>query len=178
MTVLPTVSGHITGVSLTPRYKTIFSSASLNTDCKLTSKNPERFIDLNVRKNIKYKLVRPTEIYCTKYLGKNVFALKTKSDIINSQPPLDNIVTENYESELNSYDDEMEKNIKVVKHVHHNSICAKGPESIVKKEDLPLLLDFSEGGCSNKPNTTDYLRSKQHSDDLTANIHSLSNLKV
>ncbi|XP_015374960.1 PREDICTED: uncharacterized protein LOC107169665 isoform X2 [Diuraphis noxia] len=175
LAILPTVSSHTTEVSLTPRYITIFSSAGLNKDYRLTSKYLERFKNPSVSNDIIHKPVSQTKIYHTKYLGKNMFSL-TSFGNVNSQP-LNNFETANQKSELSSGDDEMEKNIKVAKHIHQNSICVKGPETFVKKKDLPLLVEFSEGR-SNKPNTIDYLRSTQHSDDLTTNIHSLSHIKI
>jgi len=192
MTILPTVSSHTTVVSLdqsytdtalpaesstatimslASRYKTIFSSAALNTDYRLASKNLERFEDHSVSKDIKSKPIIQSNTDHTKCLRKNDFSLKTSFDNINSRPPLHNFVRG-----LSSRVDDMEKNIKVLKHVHRNAICLRGPEFIIKKEGLPVVAKLTEG-FSNEPNAT-YQESKQLNDDLTTNIDSLSNLQV
>lgn len=194
MTILPTVSSHITELSLeqsftdaalrpesstattmslASRYKTIFSSAALNTDYRLASKNLERFGDHSMSKDIKSKPVIQSKTDHTKFLGKNDFSLKTSFDNTNSRPPLHNFVRR-----PSSCDDEMEKNIKVIKHVHRNAICLKGPEFIIKKEGLSVAAELTEGRFSNEPNVTYYQETKQLNDDLTTNIDRLSNLQV
>ncbi|XP_001942883.2 golgin subfamily A member 4 [Acyrthosiphon pisum] len=195
MTILPTVSSHITVVSLeqsftdaalppksntatiislAPRYnKTIFSSAACNTDYRLASKNLERFEDHSETKDIKSKPVIQSKTDHTKCMGKNNFSLKTSFDNINSRPPLHNFVRR-----PSSCDDEMEKNIKVLKHVHRNGICLKGPEYIIKKEGLTVAGRIIDGRFSDERNPTHYQETKQLNNDLTTNIDSLSNLQV
>jgi len=195
MTILPTVSNHITVVSLeqsftdaalppvsstatviplAPRYKTIFSSAALNTDYRLASKNLERFEDQSMSKDIKSKPVMQSKADHTKSLRKNYFSLKTSFDNIKNRPPLHNFVRT-----LNSCDDEIEENIKVVKHVHRHGICLKGPEFIIKKDELPpQVAEIREGRFIDEPNDTYCRKIKQFNHDLTTNIDSLSNLQV
>lgn len=171
---LPTVSSTATVISLAPRYKTIFSSAALNTDYRLASKNLERFENQSVRKDIKFKPVMQSKADHTKCLRKNYFSLKTSFDNINSRPPLHNFVRT-----LNSCDDEIEENVKVVKHVHRHGICLKGPEFIIKKDELPPQVgEIREGRFIDEPNDTYCRQMKQFNHDLTTNIDSLSNLQV
>jgi len=191
---LPTVSSHITVVSLeqsftdaallpesstatimsvAPRCKTIFSSAALNPDYRLASKNLERLEDDSVSKDIKFKPVIQSKTDHTKCLRKNDFSLKTSFDNMNSRPPLHHFVRR-----LSSGDDEMEKNMKVVKHVHRNAICLKGPEFIVKKEGLTQIAELKEGKFTYERYPEYYEKLKLLNDDLTTNIDSLSNSQV
>lgn len=190
LTILPTISSHITGmslrqsftntalptksstvVSLASRLKTIFSSVALNTDYRLNSKNVERYEDHSVSKDIKSKSVQSKTDY-TKCLGKNDFSLKTSFDNKNSRPPLHNFVRSR------SCDGEMES-IKVVKHVHRNAICLKGPEFIIKKKGLSPIAELTKGRFKKyEHNASNFQETEQLNNDLTTNTDNLSNLQV
>jgi len=170
-TTLPLESSTVE--SLASRYKTIFSSAALNTDYRLKSKNVERHEDHSLSKNIKSKSVIQSRTDHTKCLGKKDFSLKTYFDNKNSRPPL-----HNYVRRSSSCDDEME-NIKVVKHVHRNVVCVKGPEFITKDKGLSPIAELTEGGFKKYEHKFKYFQeTKQLDDDLTTNTDSSSSLQV
>lgn len=179
---LPPVSGGSTTVmSVVPRYKTIFSSATLNTDYRLATKNVQRFEDHSVSKGVLFKPVIQSNPNHTKYLRKNDVSIKNLFNNVNSQTPLYRSLKANYRSESSSSDNKME-NISVIKHVRANSTCIKGPEITIKNQGLPLIADLTEQ-FSYEPNATHnqfvYQETiPQLNDDPTSSIDSLSNLQV
>ncbi|XP_060835614.1 uncharacterized protein LOC132918419 [Rhopalosiphum padi] len=194
--IIPSVSNNVTVVSLeqcsalspvpstttvmsfVPRYKTTFSSDTLNNDYQLASKNVQQFKDCSISKNVLSKSVTQLKTDHKKCLGKNDISLETLFDntSINSRSPMYNFVKDNNKSQLSSRDDAM-KNITVVKHVHRNSICLKGSEVTINKDKLPLIADITEETFPNDPNTT-YQETTQVDDNSTTNIDCLPNLQV
>ncbi|XP_025205151.1 myosin-2 heavy chain-like [Melanaphis sacchari] len=177
---LPPVSSTTTAMSFVPRQKTIFSSATLNTentDYQIASKNVQQFKDHNVSKNVKSKPVMQLKTDHKKRLEKNYILLEKlfNNTSINSRLPLYKSVNDN-KSKLSSRNDQM-KNITVVKHVHRNSICLKGSDVTINKDKLPLIADITEEKFSNEPNDI-YQETTQVDDNSTTNIDSLSNLQV